>query len=431
MLPVLLKPFLAALLPLQQPQPLCPASLSARLRLPARATMSVKEKEKGPVDQVTPLVVSDVVTKAWKERAADEGIPWWRYGDAYAEDSRKYRRTVFMHDEWVRHRSSERFIRNMKTLGESGVGKALSTELAFITGTAIFCVLINMLLVGYQDLSGVPQTAPLAWLGKEVGSISLPALPFSIAMPALSLLLVFRTNTAYSRWNEARTLWGGVVNNCRNVVRQSNTFFPEDPRRDELKDRMAANTAAFAKALRNFLRGPKDDETFRDELNQIAAAGLMSSDQVNACMAASNRPMFCLNAMSSCLREAKLDPMDRARIDSSISVLVDLTGACERIFKSPVPLVYTRHTARFLTTFLVFMPFGLWPVMGSSWNHWATVPASDVVAFFLFGIEEIGIQIEEPFSILPLEALCNGAIAATMDELVKSHKQGTFSKDGW
>jgi len=45
-------------------------------------------------------------------------------------------------------------------------------------------------------------------------------------MPALSLLLVFRTNTAYSRWNEARTLWGGVVNSCRNVVRQSNTFFP-------------------------------------------------------------------------------------------------------------------------------------------------------------------------------------------------------------
>ena len=36
----------------------------------------------------------------------------------------------------------------------------------------------------------------------------LPALPFTILMPALSLLLVFRTNTGYSRWNEARTPWG-------------------------------------------------------------------------------------------------------------------------------------------------------------------------------------------------------------------------------
>ena len=62
-------------------------------------------------------------------------------------------------------------------------------------------------------------------------------------MPALSLLLVFRTNTGYSRWNEARTLWGGVVNNCRNVVRQANTFFPEGEQSEALKDTLAANTA--------------------------------------------------------------------------------------------------------------------------------------------------------------------------------------------
>ena len=119
--------------------------------------------------------------------------------------------------------------------------------------------------------------------------------------------------------------------------------------------------------------------------------------------------MFQLAAMSANLKEANIAPMDRARIDTSISLLADLTGACERIFKSPVPLVYTRHTARFLTTFLVLLPLALWEVTGASWNHWATVPATIVIAFFLFGIEEIGIQIEEPFSILPLEALCNGA----------------------
>merc|ERR1719316_1519835 len=107
--------------------------------------------------------------------------------------------------------------------------------------------------------------------------------------------------------------------------------------------------------------------------------------------------MFCLNAMSANLREAQIDSMDRARVDTAIGTLVDLTGACERIFKSPVPLVYTRHTARFLTSFLLLLPFGLWGQMGDSWNHWTTVPATFVLAFFLFGIEEIGIQIEEPF----------------------------------
>lgn len=36
-------------------------------------------------------------------------------------------------------------------------------------------------------------------------------------------------------------------------------------------------------------------------------------------------------------------------------------------------------------------------------KQWACVPASALVAFLLLGIEEIGVAIEEPFSILPLE----------------------------
>ena len=62
------------------------------------------------------------------------------------------------------------------------------------------------------------------------------------------------------RWNEARTLWGGVINTCRNVVRQSNTFFPDDAMHNGLKRRMAAETSAFIYALRNFLRGRADDD---------------------------------------------------------------------------------------------------------------------------------------------------------------------------
>src|SRR5690606_27043209 len=34
----------------------------------------------------------------------------------------------------------------------------------------------------------------------------------------ISLLLVFRTNTAYDRWWEGRKLWGSLVNNSRNLA---------------------------------------------------------------------------------------------------------------------------------------------------------------------------------------------------------------------
>merc|ERR1719231_1071551 len=111
----------------------------------------------------------------------------------------------------------------------------------------------------------------------------------------------------------------------------------------------------------------------------------MTRELADAIMEAKNRPIFCLAAMSATLRKADIDPINSARIDSTISILVDLTGANERIFKSPIPLVYTRLTARFLSVFLVLLPLALWGQLGDSWNHWATIPAEFVIAFFLFG----------------------------------------------
>jgi len=64
-----------------------------------------------------------------------------------------------------------------------------------------------------------------------------------------------------------------------------------------------ANTAAFCKGLRNFLRGPTDDAVYRSELLEMAEAGLIPRRQVDACMAAKNRPMFCLSAMSHNIRQ--------------------------------------------------------------------------------------------------------------------------------
>jgi len=357
-----------------------------------------------------------------------ERVPWWKQDGSYSEKQRKDRRTIFMHDDWVRHRSSERFLRNMRTIGSSGINQALSTELAFVTMVSVFVVVFNMLFYNYQDFNGVVHPGALNFLDANIKSLSLPALPFSTAMPALSLLLVFRTNTAYFRWNEARTLWGGLINNCRNVIRQSNTFFPSDDDSNGLKFRMAAETGAFIRSLRNFLRGPSDDSNLRAELSESVAKGYLPASELDAIMGASNRPMFCLSAMSATLRKANLDPIQQSRIDSTISILVDLTGANERIFKSPIPLVYTRLTARFLTVFLTLFPLALWGQMGESWNHWATIPFTFGISFFLFGIEEVGIQIEEPFSILPLEAFCNGAICATNEEMLAAVGEKVFDE---
>jgi hypothetical protein len=66
--------------------------------------------------------------------------------------------------------------------------------------------------------------------------------------------------------------------------------------------------------------------------------------------------------------------------------------------------------------------------MKGSWNHWLTIPATTILAIFLFGIEELGIQIEEPFGILPLEALCDTSIEGVVMDMQDSYKKGFFGE---
>jgi len=51
------------------------------------------------------------------------------------------------------------------------------------------------------------------------------------------------------------------------------------------------------------------------------------------------------------------------------------------------------------------MPFAFYNVFENSWNHIMMIPAQIVIAFLFFGIEEIAVSLEEPFSILPLDEL--------------------------
>merc|ERR1719310_2157763 len=339
--------------------------------------------------------------------------------ESYSERSRAYRRSVYFHDNWIKHRSNDRYIRNFKTLFDSGVVRSLSSEILLVTAIAAAVVGINMLIGGYDDLSMVHHAAPFPVpLFKD---FSLPALPFSIAMPALSLLLVFRTNTAYFRWNEARTLWGGIVNTTRNLQRQSNVFFAKEDL--QLREQLTREVALFPKALRSFLRGTDDDPIFRED-----ATKLVGPYTAEALMVSKNRPTFVCNMISATVQRANINPMDRSRMDACVCLLVDQLGACERIFRSPIPLVYTRHTARFLTSFMALLPLALWGPMAGSWNHWATIPATTILAIFLFGIEELGIQIEEPFGILPLEALCDTSIETVVMDMQDSYKKGFFGE---
>mmetsp|Transcript_7724 Transcript_7724/g.19128 ORF Transcript_7724/g.19128 Transcript_7724/m.19128 type:complete len:209 (+) Transcript_7724:341-967(+) len=187
--------------------------------------------------------------------------------------------------------------------------------------------------------------------------MSLPALPFTLASPALGLLLVFRTNASYARWVEVRVAWGRVVSHCQNVLRQSSLWLNDidaGERRDVLHQ-LRGRVWALLRSLASHLSGPEEEVKFARELR-------VRLGEVNALrlLTAPNRPLQALADLSYTVNALPVDEKRRVEMDKSIVLLNDALETCERIFASPVPLVYTRHTARFLSCWMLLLPLALW-----------------------------------------------------------------------
>lgn len=160
----------------------------------------------------------------------------------------------------------------------------------------------------------------------------------------------------------------------------------------------------FPRALTRHLLSKEEDEmAFAAQMYER-----LPKDQAKAIVNCRHRPTKALFDLSCAVDALGLPYVKRIEVDKSIVVLCDQAGACERIFSSPVPLVYTRHTARFLSLWLLLLPFALYDQFGHTWNHIGMIPCASAVAFFFFGIEELAVSLEEPFSILPMHAMTNG-----------------------
>ena len=107
--------------------------------------------------------------------------------ELFGEGSRKYRRTVYTHDQWVKHRSSDRFINNLRTLPNSGIYKQVGKEVFLTTSIAISVCVWNALVGGYEDFAGVMHDPVIAesWAVK----VGMPMTPFTVLNSSLGLLL--------------------------------------------------------------------------------------------------------------------------------------------------------------------------------------------------------------------------------------------------
>jgi len=326
----------------------------------------------------------------------------------YKEQDRRFRRPVFGYADWVQHRSADRFLKNLSTVFVSRIARAIWLEVLCPTLVAFFVLFYYD--YDWQGLWSSLKMAPETMEAlKALPTFTTTNLPFTVCSPCLSLLLVFKTNAAYGRWWEARKVWGAVVNKTRDLVRQAIARI--DPKYEHMKAEITRLTAAFPYVL-TFHTGeqtPADVAWLQAKLEE-----LLTEKESSYIMGAVHKPMTLCGMMSDSLEKCNLDLFDKLKMDQVVSDFADYYGMCERIFKTPIPLSYTRLTARFLSVWMLCLPFALYTAVTP---HYLIIPITFFLSSFVFGIEELGMQIEEPFSVLPQEKISNGIEASLMEAL--------------
>jgi putative membrane protein len=218
----------------------------------------------------------------------------------------------------------------------------------------------------------------------------------------LGWLLVFRTNTSYGRWWEARTLWGSLVNTSRNLAAKFTSLI-DSPGSDLIRIRRIL--ILFPQVLRDHLR----DGVNLDEEDLVDSHG--------------QRPQHAPSFLSSSLyrqlrtwkKDGVIDGFQMMSLEEDVRKLLDIVGACERIRNTRLARSYRMFARQCVVLFLATLPWGI--VHEFSW--W-TVPLTAIISYFMLGMEVAAEHTEEPFGYdeddLDLDALCR-VIEASVTEI--------------
>jgi len=200
----------------------------------------------------------------------------------------------------------------------------------------------------------------------------------------ISLLLVFRTNTAYDRWWEGRKLWGALTNNSRNLAIILAAIIPENEKDQRLFFKKII--PAYAIALKNHLSHESTRlELFEDDdhLEKQIHYDKHVPNQVAALM---------IKHINSLYKEQKISGSQLNFLNNELQSFTDICGASERIKNTPIPFSYSVFLKKFIFMYVMTLPFGY----VFSMSYWV-IPVVVFVFYVLASLELIAEEIEDPF----------------------------------
>ena len=257
-----------------------------------------------------------------------------------------------------------------------------------------------MLLIGLYTY-GVGYLELEYWKLSEENHLSNITVMHSMLGFVISLLLVFRTNTAYDRWWEGRKLWGALVNNSRNLAIKLSVMLRDEHDRGYFKKMIPSYASMLAKHL-------TDEDTSKQLFEDL------DIDHHK------HRP----NQVAKMLFQKVNDLYDQKKItgdqlivmNNEIQSFTDICGACERIKNTPIPYSYSAFIKKFIFFYVMTLPFGYVFSLG-----YYAVPVVIFIFYVLASLELIAEEIEDPFGFdandLPIEKISSN-IKKHVEELL-------------
>jgi putative membrane protein len=222
----------------------------------------------------------------------------------------------------------------------------------------------------------------------DITTITLPPTILTLTAPALFFLLVFRTNSSYGRWWEGRTIWAQMIDRTRDNARKASVYVENDV----LVERIIKYTIAFAYCLKNHLRF---EHTLKG-LHEVEEVVRLTEGEMVLLLEADHMPLYVLEVLAEsvqlALKDGKIATPLGCMMEKNHERMSELCGACERILKTPFPWSYLVHLRTMIMIVMCLLPL----VIGEDYGYY-TIPAVFIAAYGVFGIEQIGVQVENPF----------------------------------
>ena len=209
------------------------------------------------------------------------------------------------------------------------------------------------LIIGICVYAGIVAWLELyVWRLSETSHVKNIPLMHGLLGFAISMLLVFRTNTAYDRWWEGRKLWGSLVNSSRNLAMKLESMLPADDK--EQRAFFRKTIPAYAYALHNHLH----KEQTRVELFNTSEHKHIF-DKIDHSKHVPNQVALLMYKHIHQLHEAKkISGEQLLFLKDEMQAFTDICGACERIKNTPIPFSYSVFIKKFIFFYIMTLPFG-------------------------------------------------------------------------